>query len=396
MIAAAPAGPAPRAPARPSVTMRACSIDDFRGLSVRLLVPFRHSLRLPGLLSALILWACCAPLVLAQAIDPAALYEGEAAVPDQSEEARSAALPEALARVLVKLTGSEDTPLQPAVREQLAGAAGLLQHFRYRSEVAVLNGLPEQRAVLVARFDRAQVDALLGGAGIAFWPGPRPPLMLWLGIDDGRGPRLVSEAQAQAVAALSARAANEGVGLIFPLLDLEDQAAVSAQAVWDENVAALVAGSARYASQSLLSGRLERAGSGWRANWLVIDGGDVLRRWSDAGGDAQALLANGASQAVAALTQRYAGLAALGEPGRYAVRIQGIQSGADYARVVAYLRSLSLVRGIEVRSAEDSVLVLMLDLGAGVEALQRLASFGQVLRPLGSSPGGAAEFQLEP
>ncbi|MFY8134103.1 MAG: DUF2066 domain-containing protein [Aquimonas sp.] len=376
--------------------MRACSIDDFRGLSVRLLVPFRHSLRLPGLLSALILWACCAPLVLAQAIDPAALYEGEAAVPDQSEEARSAALPEALARVLVKLTGSEDTPLQPAVREQLAGAAGLLQHFRYRSEVAVLNGLPEQRAVLVARFDRAQVDALLGGAGIAFWPGPRPPLMLWLGIDDGRGPRLVSEAQAQAVAALSARAANEGVGLIFPLLDLEDQAAVSAQAVWDENVAALVAGSARYASQSLLSGRLERAGSGWRANWLVIDGGDVLRRWSDAGGDAQALLANGASQAVAALTQRYAGLAALGEPGRYAVRIQGIQSGADYARVVAYLRSLSLVRGIEVRSAEDSVLVLMLDLGAGVEALQRLASFGQVLRPLGSSPGGAAEFQLEP
>ncbi|MFN7784473.1 MAG: DUF2066 domain-containing protein [Lysobacterales bacterium] len=363
---------------------------------MRLLVPFRHSLRLPGLLSALILWACCAPLVLAQAIDPAALYEGEAAVPDQSEEARSAALPDALARVLVKLTGSEDTPLQPAVREQLAGAAGLLQHFRYRSEVAVLNGLPEQRAVLVARFDRAKVDALLGSAGIAFWPGPRPPLMLWLGIDDGRGPRLVSEAQAQAVAALSARAANEGVGLIFPLLDLEDQAAVSAQAVWDENVAALVAGSARYASQSLLSGRLERAGNGWRANWLVIDGGDVLRRWSDAGGDAQALLASGASQAVAALTQRYAGLAALGEPGRYAVRIQGIQSGADYARVVAYLRSLSLVRGIEVRSAEDSVLVLMLDLGAGVEALQRLASFGQVLRPLGSSPGGAAEFQLEP
>jgi hypothetical protein len=376
--------------------MLVCSIADFRGLSVRLLVPFRHSLRLPGLLSALILWACCAPLVLAQAIDPAALYEGEAAVPDQSEEARSAALPDALARVLVKLTGSEDTPLQPAVREQLAGAAGLLQHFRYRSEVAVLNGLPEQRAVLVARFDRAKVDALLGSAGIAFWPGPRPPLMLWLGIDDGRGPRLVSEAQAQAVAALSARAANEGVGLIFPLLDLEDQAAVSAQAVWDENVAALVAGSARYASQSLLSGRLERAGNGWRANWLVIDGGDVLRRWSDAGGDAQALLASGASQAVAALTQRYAGLAALGEPGRYAVRIQGIQSGADYARVVAYLRSLSLVRGIEVRSAEDSVLVLMLDLGAGVEALQRLASFGQVLRPLGSSPGGAAEFQLEP
>lgn len=360
------------------------------GLSVRLSTPFRL------FVIALAGWLACLPAAHAQTIDPAALYEGEAPVPDQSEEARAAALPQALAQALIKLTGSQDTPQHPAVREQLDGAAGLLQHYRYRSDVVVVDGLPEQRAVLVARFERSKVDALLGSAGVAFWPGPRPPLMLWLGIDDGRGPRLVSEAQAQAVVALSNRAAAEGVGLIFPLLDLEDQAAVDAQAVWAENVAALVAGSARYASQSVLSGRLERAGSGWRVSWLVIDGGEVLRRWSDAGGDAQSLLANGASQAVAVLTQRYAGLAALGEPGRYAVRIQGVRSGADYARAVAYLRSLSLVRGLEVRTAQNDSLVLMLDLGAGVEALQRLASFGQVLRPLGSGPSGAAEFQLEP
>lgn len=360
------------------------------GLPVRLSVPFRLLCLILLGLTALSMAAS------AQTIDPTALYEGEAPVPDQSEEARAAALPQALAQVLVKLSGSTDAPLHPGVREQLDAAAGLLQHYRYRSDVVVVDGQPEQRAVLVARFERNKVDALLGGAGIAFWPGPRPPLMLWLGIDDGRGPRLVSEAQAQAVAALSNRAAAEGVGLIFPLLDLEDQAAVDAQAVWGENVAAIMAGSARYSSQSVLSGRLERAGSGWRVSWLVIDGGEVLRRWSDAGGDAQALLASGGSQAVAALTQRYAGLAALGEPGRYAVRIQGVRSGADYARAVAYLRSLNLVRGLEVRSAQNDSLVLMLDLGAGVEALQRLAGFGQVLRPMGSSPGGAAEFLLEP
>lgn len=360
------------------------------GLPVRLPVPFRLlCLTLLGLFAL-------SSAAGAQAIDPAALYEGEAVVADQSEEARAAALPQALAGVLVKLSGNADAPNHPGVREQLDAAQAMLQHYRYRSDIAVVDGQPVQRAVLVARFERSKVDALLAGAGIAFWPGPRPPLMLWLGIDDGRGPRLVSEAQAQAVAALSTRAAAEGVGMIFPLLDLEDQAAVDVQAVWGENVAAIMAGSQRYASQSVLSGRLERAGGGWRVNWVVIDGGEVLRRWSDAGGDAQALLANGASQAVAALTQRYAGLAALGEPGRYAVRIQGVRSGADYARAVAYLRSLNLVRGLEVRSAQGEALVLMLDLGAGVEALQRLAGFGQVLRPMGSSPSGAAEFQLEP
>jgi hypothetical protein len=329
-------------------------------------------------------------------VDPAALYEGEAAVPDQSEEARLAALPEALAEVIVKLTGSPEAPLDPGLRERLVEARDFVQHFRYREQAVLVDGVPERRSVLVARFDRASVDRLLEQSGIAAWPGPRPPLMLWLGIDDGRGPRLVAEAQAQAVAALAQRAASEGVGLIYPLMDLEDQQAVSVQAVWGEDVEALVRGSARYGAQSLLSGRLERSAGGWRAQWLLADGGEVVRRWSDAGGDAQALLAGGAGGAVSALTQRYAGLGALGSPGRYAVRISGIESAADYARAMAYLRSLSLVRGIELHSASGDRLQLSVDLGAGIEALQRLTRFSQVLRPLGASPSGAVEFALEP
>jgi hypothetical protein len=334
-------------------------------------------------------------LVLAQ-IDPNALYEGEAAVADQSEGARVEALPQALADVFGKLTGDAAVAQQPALAERLGSAASLLQHYRYRSDVVTVDGAPQQRSVLIARFDRAGVDALLSAAGIAFWPGPRPPVMLWLGIDDGRGPRLVGENQAQAVAALSGRTAASGVGLIFPLLDLEDQGVVNADAVWAENVDALVRGSARYGSQSLLSGRLERSGTGWRMSWLMIDGGEVLRRWSDAGDDAQNLLAAGGTAAVAVLTQRYAGLSSMGDPGRYAVRISGVKGAEDYARAVAYLRSLSVVRGIELQSAQGEQMVLMLDLGAGVEALQRVAGFGQVLRPQGSSPTGAAEFLLEP
>lgn len=329
-------------------------------------------------------------------MDPAALYEGEAPVPDQSEEARAAALPLALSEVLAKLTGDEGAAMQPALRERLDRASELLQHYRYRSAVTVVDGVPEQRSILVARFDRGAVDALLSQGGIAFWPGPRPPVLVWLAIDDGRGPRLVSEAQQQAVAALSGAAARQGVGLLFPLLDLEDQGALDVQGVWNEDVAALVRASSRYNSQSVLAGRLQRSGSGWTAAWQVIDGGEVLSRFSDAGSDAQSLLAHAGRQAVAALTQRYAGLAALGNPGRYAVRIGGVKSAADYARALSYLRSLSLVRGIELRSAEGEYLYLTLDLGAGVEALQRLAGFGQVLKPRGASPSGAAEFELEP
>jgi hypothetical protein len=113
--------------------MHACSPVDLRGSAVRPSSTFR-----PLLL--VLIWLTALPVALAQVVDPAALYEGEAPVPDQSDEARVAALPQALAQVLVKLTGNADAPLLPGLRERLPGAADALQHYRYRSDVVVVEG----------------------------------------------------------------------------------------------------------------------------------------------------------------------------------------------------------------------------------------------------------------
>src|SRR5690606_11916315 len=197
-----------------------------------------------------------------------------------SEGERRAAAPRALSEVLVKLTGDDAAPSHPALAELVANAASLIQQYRYREDARIVDGVPQRRTTLIARFSSDAVNARVLEAGLPLWPEPRPPVTVWLGIDDGSGARLVSSAQAGAVGALTAQAGKRGVELVFPLLDLEDQNNLDVQDVWREDVTVIRDASVRYGGSAVLSGRLRRDGGGWASSWVVIDGDEVLERWS--------------------------------------------------------------------------------------------------------------------
>ncbi|WP_426806139.1 DUF2066 domain-containing protein, partial [Stenotrophomonas sp. SrG] len=59
-------------------------------------------------------------------------------------------------------------------------------------------GAPSSRTMLVARFRQDDVDGLMSALGLPLWPQPRPKPVVWLAIDDGAGPRLVTVQQANA------------------------------------------------------------------------------------------------------------------------------------------------------------------------------------------------------
>lgn len=330
---------------------------------------------LPTLLLCLL---CCASgSLLAQDIE---LYEGEVAVASQSEAAREAALPQALAAALVRLTGRADIGSDPAVAGELSRADQLLRQFRYRQDVD-----PRQPGtaltMLVARFDRAGVDALLALAGQRVWPSPRPVPVVWLAIDDGRGPRLLGSAQARAVVALTRRAVERGLRLSYPLLDLEDQQQVSVASFWAGNMAAARQASSRYQSRVSLLGRLYRSGSGWTAEWSLFDGDQRLGQTTRSAPDAATVLAEGADLAADLLSSRFAAAVTEGgQAGSFAVRISGLRSAEDYARVLDYIGRLSVVREARVRGASADVLELELDLRTGLAGLRQLVANGQTLQ----------------
>jgi hypothetical protein len=352
-------------------------------------------MRLVLIRSILVAWLLlCTGLASAQ---DGALYEGEAPVADQSEEQRIAALPRALAQVLVKVTGDAGAANDGAFSSAYDGAAGMLQQYRYRQDVDTSSGAPQLRLFLIARFNRAAIDALVGRAGRTVWPTPRPKPLLWLAIDDGHGARLVGEAQASAVAALSRRATERGFALAYPKADLQDQTLGGAQSIWRDDFAAVRSAAARYGQAPVLVGRMERAGAGWSARYVLLHGEREIGRWSASDADARVVLAAGADGAAAALAQNYSTRILAGPAGDYDIEITGLAGATDYARVLQYLQGLPIVAAVQVVGAQDDRVQLRVSLRAGIEGLARLIEADRVLQaPATPAPADAPTvFRLE-
>lgn len=324
------------------------------------------------------------------------LYEGESMVDSQSEDQRAAALPRALGQVLVKVTGDPAAASDPAFASGLSGAARMVQQYRYREDVITRNGVPQRVSFLIARFSPQAVDSMIANAGRTVWPAPRPRPLLWLAIDDGRGPRLVGEAQASAVSALTRRAAERGLQMSFPLADVQDQTLGGPQAVWRDDVAAVRDAARRYGAAPLLLGRMRRGDGGWNAEWVLLDGATEVRRWTAVDPNAINVLVAGADGMATALAKNFSTRILSGPAGDYEVLLTGLASAEDYGRALAYLKRVPVVRGVQTLEAVDDKLRLRLQLSTGVEGLSRLLESGGVLRPLETAGDGVAVFQLEP
>ncbi len=327
--------------------------------------------------------------VTLKAQETAGLYEGVVAVSSQDQAQREAALPVALAQVLVKVSGDSGAG---ALANGVA-ASSLVSQYRYRQGVEAVEGLPQLRSHLVAQFDQAAVSRLLASAGRAAWPAPRPAPLVLLAIDDGSGFRLLTRANASAVPALGVAAERRGIALRYPDYGPDEQAMLRATDLAAEETYAADTVAQRYGGPVLL-GDLRRSGAGWQARWRLREGGQKLGDWRAQEADSSSVLAAGVNGAADILARRYTQLVLSGPAGRYPVLVEGIGSAADFARVLRTLRAQPIVREARVTSAGGERLALELDLSAGIEGLARLLEGGRVLRSAVPEADGTAVFVL--
>lgn len=305
-------------------------------------------------------------------------YEAEVAVRNQTDGERNSAFGRALVQVLANLTGDRGVAGQPGVRDELSKAKGYVASYDYRQDEGVsASGAPSFQTTLVVRFERDEVDALVQMLGLPSWPLPRPKPVLWLGIDDGKGPRLVALGQVNAARAVLDQARQRGYALGLPSGSTAEQAAVGA--IWRGDTAAIASLSKRYSPPMQLLGKLQRTGGGWVADWIFVDRGKVLSTWQTRHPDARRAMAGGADGAADALFKRYARAGSGGPPGRYRVRILGIDDGNDYLRLAGYLESVSIVKRVTPVAATPAALDLDLELATGIANFARYADRGEVL-----------------
>jgi hypothetical protein len=118
------------------------------------------------------------------------LYRGQAIVTGQGGESRDAGLAQALRDVLVKVSGDPRLRDEPRTAALAGKAATLVDAFRYRDRMAGIpvhdeQGTRDRPYDLIVDFDPAGIDAALRSLGRTPWTGPRPRLVVLLGVRVG-------------------------------------------------------------------------------------------------------------------------------------------------------------------------------------------------------------------
>src|SRR5262249_1624520 len=151
----------------------------------------RHGLRLAG---TLILLGCFGASA-EEVVDD--LYQAKVRVTGQEEPNRGRAFASALPDVLVKLTGDPALKGDPAVAGSGAKAGTMANAFEYRDLMAGIplhdeQGTRQRPYVLTVDFEPSKIDSVLASLGRTAWPAKRPRLVLFLTVDNGTEPYILT------------------------------------------------------------------------------------------------------------------------------------------------------------------------------------------------------------
>ncbi len=343
-----------------------------------------------GPLAGLLLLLYC---TAAPAVTRTDIYTATLPVPDQSAEARAAAVTQAFEQVLVKMTGQRDVAARPEAQALLASSGRYLAAFRYEQETIIDPETNENReqTLLQARFDAQAMARAVREAGLPLWGDERPTTLVWLALEDG-GQRVLLSGDAaddpasfgaEALEALQAAAAARGIPLLLPLLDGQDRAQVAYADVAGGFAEQVLAASERYGADAVLVGRVLHTGQVWSGRWQLLEAGQPPSQWENRDPVLEAALQGGINPLADTFAARFALQTVSGAVGSQVdLRIDGVDSLAAYARVLDYLEKLTPVQNAIVREVAAQQLVIRLALRGDVAHLERALKLGRVLAPV--------------
>lgn len=169
---------------------------------------------------------------------------------------------DALTRVFVRVSGNEqileEAPFAAAVKD--AQSHVLLYSYQDAAEAGTR---------VFFEFDDAFVRGLFRDHSVLYWEQRRPPVVIWLALDEPFSRRFAARSDDLELLSPSLeRFEARGVEVRFPLLDLTDSAALSVNAIWERDFEQVRRASARYGTEYALVGR-----------WIDLSDGSKLVDW---------------------------------------------------------------------------------------------------------------------
>ncbi|WP_147291795.1 DUF2066 domain-containing protein [Alteromonas aestuariivivens] len=173
-------------------------------------------------------------------------------VADQSRESLSRASREALAQVVVKMSGKRDSVKNPVLSAAIRNPTKLLRSYQFE--------VIDQTLYLVADFDAESIESILRTEGFPIWDQRRPDGLLWLALEQDNGNRVIlDEANSRELGqVITTTAEQRGVPVSMPLMDITDSQAISIYDVWGQFASSLTQASQRYGADFVLGARIYR------------------------------------------------------------------------------------------------------------------------------------------
>lgn len=313
------------------------------------------------------------------------LYESEQPVSSQSRTEREAAMGIALAEVLAKVSGQLDVTNVEAFIPVLDKAQQYVQQYRYSSRRGVAtvgNPEPPEQQVVWFRFDKKGVDRILRKSNFPVWGRTRPATLVWLAIEqDGGRYMLGSDTLVDIRNVLQREARRRGIILLLPLLDLQDQTALSFADIWGDFQEAILQASTRYQAEAVLVGRMSLSRSDvWFGRWTLYEQ-DRKLSWLYQGPMAEDVLTAGVAGTLKSLAEKYAQVFTDDNPSRLEISVLNVGSVEDYARVAKYLTSLGQIKSVHPKQINDSSVSFELDIRGNAQGLVQTIKLGNVLEP---------------
>ncbi len=299
---------------------------------------------------------------------------------------REEALAEALENVLVRVSGNPSVLENDKVKLAVAAPKRFVESFYYGStdELIEHQGVTVAASKLVLKFSPTAVEQLMRENSLPLWADNRPTLLVWLVTDDlveGRRLRRLRDESDAAIAVQSA-VKRRGLPIVIPVLDLQDQMALSASQAWQMDMKAIRAASVRYDVDAILVGRYSTTSSGqWISTWSLLNGGEQTV-FSAQAADENSLIQSAVDRTANELAINYA--VHLGQKSRapLIMEVQGLTEFKDYADVLYYLDDLTIVRRVELMAMQGTTLWLTLHTEGSVDRLLGALALGEKLQPL--------------
>ena len=307
---------------------------------------------------ALCLFPAALPAVAQSAPAPG---EVRVAVSDDSASARSAAIETGVARMITRLTGD------PTVGDSLIGqrlqeqADRYVEGFSYRrleTESEAEDAADAQGLELALQLDGPALREALVRAGVRVWPSELPTVLVWLALERDGERRLLDASAAAALApGLRSLAAERGIRVFYPLLDLADRQKLTYVDVAAGFTEPIREASKRYGADLVLAGRLQRDAAGYvRSRWIGLGEEASNGRWQAAGPSAEAVVEDMVPRIARRLRRAYAFLPDLEARRRLEVEVRGV---TDLPALDALQRRLGAIAGVQrarvTRVAADRV-----------------------------------------